>query len=157
MRAGLLDAVERRPLNLHSERRLDAGQLHVQTVFDGHGPGVRQPRKLELGVHLLNQFFVGHSRTPLLARLEHDGRVVHIERRVVGGAVGASDGAEDGFDFGKRSNDAVLLLEQLRGLRDGNSRQRGRHVQRRAFEQRRHELAADLESQRQRQDQETSS
>ena len=47
---------------------------------------------------------------PLLARLEHDRRVVHIERSVVGRAVGSSDGAEDGLNFGKGPDDPVLLL-----------------------------------------------
>ena len=42
---------------------------------------------------------------PLLARLEHDGGVVHIERRVIGRAVGASHGAEDARDFGKGAED----------------------------------------------------
>ena len=30
----------------------------------------------------MNQIFVGYSGPPLTARLEHDGRVVHVERRV---------------------------------------------------------------------------
>ena len=150
----MLDAVEARPLDFHAERRLDARQLHVEAVFDGHGPGVGQPRKLELCVHFLDQLFVGHSGPPLLARLQHDGRVVHIERCVIGRAFGAADGTENALHFWKRADNAVLLLHELRGLRDGNTGQRGRHVKRGAFEQGRHELVADLESDRKREDEE---
>ena len=62
LRGELLDAVHVRPLNLHTERRLDARQFHVQPVLDGHRPGVGETGKLELRVHLLNQLFVGHAR-----------------------------------------------------------------------------------------------
>src|SRR6266436_2092923 len=153
LRANLLDALQIRPLNLQTERRLDARQFHIETVLDGHGPGVGQPRKLEFGVHLLNELFVGHSRPPLSARLEHDRRVIHIERGVVGRAVGSPDGTKDGLDFGKRANDSILFLEQLRRLADGNSGQRCRHVERRTFVERRHELTADVKRERKRDDQ----
>ena len=46
-----------------------------------------ESRELQLRVHLLDELFVGHAGAPLLARLEHDGGVVHIERGVVGRAV----------------------------------------------------------------------
>ena len=61
----------------------------------------------------MDELFVGHAGTPLLARLQHDGGVIHVERSIVGGAVGAADGAEDGLDFRKRANDPVLLLQEL--------------------------------------------
>src|SRR6266853_2895027 len=153
LRPNLLDALQIRPLNLQTERRLDARQFHIETVLDGHGPGVGQPRKLEFGVHFLNELFVGHSRPPLSARLEHDRRVIHIERGVVGRAVGSPDGTKDGLDFGKRANDSILFLEQLRRLADGNSGQRCRHVERRTFVERRHELTADVKRERKRDDQ----
>ena len=111
LRTRLLDSFERWPLDLHPEWGFDSGQLHVQSVLDGHGPGVGETRKLQLGVHLLNELFVGHSRTPLLPRLEHDCGVVHIERRVVRGAVRPSDGSEHGFHFRESTYDAVLFLK----------------------------------------------
>src|SRR5579863_2513738 len=113
LRASLLNAVEARPLNFHAERCLDARQLHIEPVFDGHGPGIGQPRKLEFGVHFLNELFVGHACSPLLAGLQHHGRVVHIERCVVGCALGAPDSAENALHFWKRTDDAVLLLHKL--------------------------------------------
>src|SRR5437879_6846251 len=55
---------------------------------------------------------LGHSRPPLSARLEHDRRVIHIERSVVGRAVGSPDGTKDGLDFGKRANDSILFRSE---------------------------------------------
>ncbi len=142
LRAGLLNAFQCRSLNLQSKGRLNSCQLHVQTIFDGHGPSVGETRKLELGVHFLDELVVGHPRTPLFTRLEHDGRVVHIERRVIGCAVGAPDRPEYTLDFGERPDDPVLLLQELRGLSDRDSRQGRWHVKGRALEQRRHKLAS---------------
>src|SRR5262249_1328086 len=151
--ACLLNAFERAALNLHPQWRLDSGQFHVQAIFNRHGPRVGKTWELELRVHLLNQLFVCHSWPPRLSWLEHDGRVVHVERRIVRRTVGPANGSKDGLKFRERADDAVLLLQKLRSLADGNSRKRGRHVQSRAFKKRRHELAADLERQRQRSDQ----
>ena len=63
---------------------------------------LESPGNWSLLVHLLNQLFVGHSRPPLLARLEHDRRVVHVERRIVRRAVRAPDRTEDAFHFRER-------------------------------------------------------
>ena len=51
----------------------------------------------------LDQLFVGHAGPPLLARLQHDGGVVHIERRVVGGAFRPADGAEHALRLREKS------------------------------------------------------
>ena len=99
----------------------DACQLHVETVLHWHCPSVRQPRELELFVHFADELFVGHSRPPLPAGLQHDGGVVHIERRVVGRAIRATHCTKNCLNFGEALNDAVLLLKKLRRLRDGNS------------------------------------
>src|SRR6516165_10831896 len=147
LRARLLDSFERGPLNLQAERRFDSGEFHIQAVFDRHGPGIGQTWELQFGVHLLDQLFVGHSGPPFLPWLEHDGRVVHIEWRVIRRAVRPANGSKHRIHFRKRSNDAVLFLQQLRSLADRDPRQGGRHVQGRAFKERRHELAADLERQ----------
>ena len=55
--------------------------------------------------------------------------------------------------LGERTDDAILLLQQLRRLGDRDAGQRRRHIQRRAFIERRHELAADAQRQRQRRNQ----
>ena len=60
-----------------------------------------------------DQLLVSHAGAPLLARLEHDGGVVHIERSIVGRAVGTADGSEDGFDLREGAKDPVLLLQEL--------------------------------------------
>ena len=153
LRANLLDAFQIWPLNLQAEGRLDARQFHVEAILDRHRPGVGQARKLEFRIHFLNELFVSHARSPLTARLEHDGRVIHIEGRVVGRAVGSADGTEDGFDFRERPNDSVLFLKQLRRLADGDSGESCRHVERRTFKQGRHELTANVRRERQRDDQ----
>src|SRR5207245_582884 len=105
-------------------------------------------------VHLSNELFVRHPRTPFLSRLEHDGGVIHIKWRVVGGTVGSTDCTEHALDFWKGPEDSVLLLQELRGLRDGNTGKRRGHVQRRAFKQGWHELTAQFEHQGKRQQEE---
>src|SRR5215469_12842463 len=152
LRARLLDPCECGPLNLHAERRFDSGEFHVQPVFDRHGPCIRETRELQFGVHLLDQLFVGHSGPPFLPWLEHDGRVVHVERRVIRRAVRPANGSKNRIDFREGAKDTVLFLQQLRSLTDRDSRQGGRHVKSRALKERRHELAADLECQRKRDD-----
>ena len=126
----LLDLVQICALKLHAYGRLNPGESHVEAVLHWHGPGVRQPRKLELLVHPANELFVGHPRPPFLARLEHHGRVVHIKWRVVGGTVGPSDHTEDGLNFWKGPENPVLFLQELRRLRDRNTRKCRGHVER---------------------------
>ena len=120
--ARLLDTLDVPALDLQSYGRFYAGELHIQTVLHGHSPGIRQTWKLQLLVHLANQFFVGHACTPLFARFEHDRGVVHIERSIVGGASRAPHRAKDALHFRKRLYDAVLLLQQRGSLVDGNAR-----------------------------------
>jgi hypothetical protein len=36
----LLNPLQRGSLNLHSDRRFDSGQRHVQPVLNGHGPSI---------------------------------------------------------------------------------------------------------------------
>src|SRR5579859_6918987 len=125
----LLDLLQIWALKLHSYRRLDSCERHIQPILYRHGPGVRQARKLELLVHLADERFVGHPRPPLFARLEHDRRVVHIERSVVGSTVGSSDRAEDGLNFREGSENPILFLQELRSLRDRNTGKRRGHVE----------------------------
>lgn len=116
--AQVLNAVEGWTLNFHPHRGLGSGQRHIQPIFHRHSPRVGESGKLEFPGHLLDQFFVGHAGPPLFPRLEHHGGVVHIERRIVGGAIRAAHRAEDAFDFGKGAQHPVLLLQQLGCLRD---------------------------------------
>ncbi len=129
LRAHLLDAFDRGALDFHPYRSFDSGQLHIQTIFNRHGPGVRETGKLKFLVHLLKQFFVGHARPPLLAGFEYDGGVIHVERSIIGGAVGAAHYAENRLNLGECANDAILLLQQRSGLSHANAGERGRHVQ----------------------------
>src|SRR5579871_3811278 len=110
MRTDVFDMRKIGSLDLDPNRSLDAGQFHVETVLDGHGPGIGETRKLKLGIHLANQLLVGHAGTPLLARLEHDGGVVHIEGRIIRGAGGSSYGVEDRGYLRKGADNAVLFL-----------------------------------------------
>ena len=109
--ADLLNAIHVRPLNLHPHRRLDPGQFHVQPALNRHGPGIREAGKLKFLIHLLNQFFVGHSGAPPLAWLQHDRGVVHGQIGIVGGAFGTSDGPENAFNLGEGTDDPVLFLQ----------------------------------------------
>src|SRR4029077_10597910 len=93
------------------------------------------------------------SWSPLIAGLEHDGGVIHIEGSVVCSAVGSANGTEVGFNLRESSDNFALLLKQLGGLRDGDSRESGRHIKRRTLEQGWHELTADVNGERQYDDQ----
>ena len=94
LRTDLLNAGKVSTLNLDPDRRLDSSEFHVQPVLHRHCPGVRQPGELQLLVHQLNQFFVGHTGSPLFAGFQHDGGVIHVERSVVSGAIGAADSSK---------------------------------------------------------------
>ncbi len=118
----LLDLFQICPLEFHSHRCLDPGESHIEAVLYWHGPGIRQPRKLELLVHFANELFVGHPRPPPFARLKHHGRVIHIEGSIVGSAVGSAHRTEDGLNFWKGSENPILFLQELGSLRDRNAR-----------------------------------
>src|ERR1700677_3847152 len=142
LRGQLLDAIHVRPLHLHAQRCLDASQFHVQAVFDRTCPGIREPRKLELLIHLLNEFLVGHPSGPLLPRFEHESGVIHVQWRIVGCAVRATDSAEYAGYFRETAKDTILLLEEHLRLFDGDAWKSGRHVESGAFKESWHELAA---------------
>ena len=110
--ADILNLRQIRPLDLQTKRGLDAREFHVEPVSHRHRPGVGQTGELELGIHFRDQLFIGHTRSPLLLGLQHDGGVVHIERRIVGGAVGTAHGAEHAFHLRKGADNTVLLLHQ---------------------------------------------
>src|SRR5579859_295952 len=97
----LLNLIKGWTLDFHTNRRLDSRQCHIQTVFDRHRPSIRESGKLQPPIHLLNELFIGHPRPPLLAWFQHDSSVIHVQRRVVGCAVGTANSAKDRLHFGK--------------------------------------------------------
>ena len=74
------------------------------------------PGKLSFVIHRADERVVRHALRPFAAWLEHDGGVEHIHRRVVGGAVGAPDGAEYALDLREAADDPILLLQEIRSL-----------------------------------------
>ena len=108
-------------MDFHSDRGLNSGQGHIEPVLYGHGPGVAESWELKFPVHFLDQLFVGHARGPLLTWFEHDGRVIHIERGIVGSAVRTAHCAEYRLHFWKGAENSVLLLQQLGGFDNGDA------------------------------------
>ncbi len=72
------------------------------------------------------------------------------ERRRVGRGLGPPRLAVDALDLGKAGEDAVLELEHPLCLADRDARERRRHVEDRTLGERRHELRAEPEIERQR-------
>ncbi len=166
--ANPLDLGQVRPEHLDPHRRPDARREHVDSRLDRHRPRVGLPWNLQRAVHLVDQRLVGDPvspdgarrrldplgqlrlripplhRAPLGLVLQNDRGLHHRERRRIGGRLRASGLPEHAFDFRERLQDAVLRLQQLLRLRHGDSRQRRRHVQDRAFVERGHELGAEL-------------
>ena len=101
------------PATLMPTGALDARGQHVDAVADGRHPDVGQARHLHDPVELLDQLVGRHAGAPLLARLELDGRLEHLQRRRVGGRVGATRLAEHALDLRHRLDEAVGLLQQL--------------------------------------------
>jgi hypothetical protein len=85
-----------------------------------------------------------HAGARTALRLELDGGLEHLQRRRVGGGLGAAGLAVDALHLGHGLDQAVGLLQQFGGLAGRQAGQRRRHVQQVAFVQRRHELAADV-------------
>ncbi len=94
-------------------------------------------------MRLLDQLVWRHARAPLAARLELDGGLEHLERRWIGGGIGASGFAEDARHLRHGLDQAVGLLQQLGRLAGRDAGQRRGHIQQIAFIERRHELAAE--------------
>ena len=73
----------------------------------------------------------------------HD-RLEHGERRGIGRRFGLAGFAEDGSHLGDLSQHPILDLQDLRRLVDRHAGHRGRHVEDRAFVERRHEFLPEL-------------
>ena len=129
--------------HLHADLGPDAGRQHVDPIDDRHRPDVRDARQLNRRAHVCAQAIEGHARPPLLPGLQvHDG-FGHVQRRRIGGRVRARDLGDDVRDLGKRHEDRVLPLRDLRVLFQRDARIGDRHEHQVAFVERRHELAAD--------------
>ena len=102
--------------DLHADRALDSGGQHVDAVAYRRHPDVGQARHLDDAVEFLDQLVLRHARPPLLARLELDRRLEHLQRRRIGGRLGTACLAEHAGDFGHRLDQAVGLLQQFRCL-----------------------------------------
>ncbi|MEA3221166.1 MAG: hypothetical protein OZX49_02285 [Immundisolibacter sp.] len=128
--------------DLDPDRALDAGGQHVQTVADGRDPDIGQARHPHHAVQLGLQCFRRHAGPPLAARLELHGGLEHLQRRRVGGGIGAAGLAENARHLRHGFDQAVGLLQKLTRLLRRQPRQGAWHVQQVALVQRRQELAA---------------
>src|SRR5258706_268423 len=79
-----------RARDLDPDRPLDAGRQHVDAVSDRRHPHVRQPRHRDDSIELLDQRLRRETWSPLVAGLELDGRLEHLERRRVRRRLGAA-------------------------------------------------------------------
>ncbi len=89
---------------------------------------------------------------PLGLRLQGDHGLQHGQRRGVGGRLGATGLAQHAVDLGELLDDPVGHLQQLLRFGDGDARHGGGHVEDRPLLQRRHELRAESEIDRHRDD-----
>jgi len=140
-------------VHLDADRAFDAGRQHVEPVADRRHPHIGDAGKADGLVQLGDQFVHSHARPPLFPWFQTDGGFQHGQRRRVGGAVGAACLAEHAVHFRHGSDQPVGLLQQSGGLARRNAGQGGRHIQKVAFVQRRHEFAAEAGEREQRQHQ----
>ena len=139
-----LELVQIRAEHFHADRRADAGREHIDARLDRHGPGVADAGKAQGLVHLGLQRLDRHAGPPFAFGLEIDHGLGHLDRRRIGRGIGAAGFAEDRRHFGEGFDDAVLRLQQLGRLGDREAGQGHRHIEQRAFIERRHEFAAEL-------------
>ena len=142
------DSVDHRGIrsgDLDADGTLDAGGEHVDAVANGRDPDIGEPRDREPPVELQDELLRRHAGSPLIARLEPDRGFHHFQRCGVGRGFGATHLAEDTLDLRHGHEQPVHLLQELRGLARGQSRQGGRHVQQVALVQRRHEFPAEAQ------------
>ena len=102
--------------DLDSNRALDSGGEHVDTVAYRRNPDVSKTRDLYDLVELLDKLLRGHAGSPFAARLELNGRLKHLKRCGVGCGLGAADLAEHACHLGHSLDQAIGLLQQLRDL-----------------------------------------
>ncbi len=144
--------------DLNSHRRLNAGGKHVDARFYRHRPGIVHAGNLNCGVHRGDQLVrrappMGDDLSravldvhfgPLIFGLEHNGSFDHVERRWIGGALGAADLAKNVMHFGKGLDDFVRHLDNLARFGGRYSWEKRRHIEEVAFVERRHKLGAEI-------------
>ena len=135
---------------LDADLRADAGRQHVDAVDDRHRPDGRDSRELDRAAHLGAQRVQRQPRAPLRARLQPHDRLGHVQRRRVGGRLGAGDLGNDIGHLRHPEERGVLRLRDPGVLVERDARIRDRHEHQVALVQGRHELAADAAGQEQR-------
>ena len=83
-------------------------------------------------------------------RLKNNHRFQHGKGRRVGSCICATGLAENVIDFGEALQDAICDLQEALRFGNRDAGHGGRHVQQRAFLQRRHEFRTDSPEQRNR-------
>src|SRR5437762_1795723 len=109
--------------DLDPHRALDAGGEHIDPVAYRRHPDVGQPWHLHHPIELLHELVRCHPGAPLPSWPELDGGLEHLERRGIGGRLGASHLAEHARHFGHSLDEPVGLLQQLRDLARRNAGQ----------------------------------
>jgi hypothetical protein len=126
---------EVRAEHLDADGGADARGQHVDARADGLRPGVGDAGQAQRLVHLRAELVQRHPCRPFLLRLEIDHGLGHLGGGCVRRRRGAAGLAEDGRHLREALDDAVLHLQQLGGLGDGQARRRHRHVEQRALVQ----------------------
>ena len=116
-----------RAKDLHANRGADARREHIDPRLDRHRPGVADTGDLKCFVHVGDQPIDRHSRTPFALGLEVDNGLAHLDRRRIGRCHRAPGLAEHRCDLWKGLDDPVLCLQQLGGLRHGQTGKCHRH------------------------------
>ena len=113
-----LDAVEIGAEHLDADRRLDAGQQHVQPVADRLRPDVRESRELQRGVHLGLQLLERHARPATASRGFSMTVVLTMPIGVLSvGVVPRPTVPNTRLDFRELAQQLVLHLQQPRAPR----------------------------------------
>ena len=136
--------------DLDAHLRADAGGQHVDPVDDRHRPDGGHAGQLRGATHLGAQPIDRHARPPLVPRLQVDDRLGHVQRRRIGGGVGARHLGNGERDLGKGHEDGVLFGRDRGVLLERDARVGDRHEHQVALVERRHELAADAAADEQR-------
>jgi hypothetical protein len=124
----LLERVEVVAVDLHADLGADAGARHQDPVLDGlEEAGHVAGHVHELGGEVGDNGGLGRAGGPLTLGLQHDGGLDHLDRRRVGGGLGAAELAGDGGDGGVFAHDLVLPGHDALDLGERGGRQQDGH------------------------------
>src|SRR6185369_8010398 len=121
---------------------------HIDSVYDRLGPAVADADLLQPAVQLGHYVGLGDSLAPLVMRLQNYDALEHGDRRRVGGGFGPAHLAQNVLHFGYALDDLVLDLNEPLCFADRDVGKRYRHVEQGALVQSRHELASQMQEQR---------